>query len=165
MAGQREYIFCNDTAYNIMGTMAYIENLFRNDRTIVEWRYEAIMSQLSSFKFEPAGRVDFIEHCYNGIFTPVDLWLREFGIEEDIGHWVRAYDDSVSTFPPEGLDGDYDSEECIASDDEEELCIGHQIIMELINEDREERNLGPDNDGMVTDDWGVSDNEDDYDTE
>lgn len=164
MTAQREYIFCNDTAYNITSTMAYVENLYRNERTIVEWRYESIMSQLSSFKFEPSGMADFVEHCYNGVFTPIDLWLREFGIEEDIGHWIGS-SDTVTTFPVDCESVYGGSEDAIESEDEEEMCIGHQVIMEMIAEDRLELGLAPDNDGIVTDDWGVSSHDSDYDTE
>ena len=37
--------------------------------------------------------------------------------------------------------GTNSDEECIDSDDEEELVLGHHIIMDLVHEDNEERGL------------------------
>ena len=163
---QREFIFANDKAYNIHSTMSYIENLYHNERTITDWRYESIMAQLSNFKFVLDDSQDFIEHPYNGVFTPTDLWLQEFGIEEPVAHWVIDVDDiTVGTFDITESSDD-DTDEAIASEEEEEMIFGHHIIMEMIREYGEERGLGPDNDGMVTDDWGEgSEQTDETDTE
>lgn len=160
MAIQREFIFVNDKCYNIHGTMSYIENLYHNEGTIVEWRYESIMATLSNFKFQSNVSQDFIEHPYNGVFTPTDLWLIEFGIEEPVAHWVIPIDDpSVGTFSvhsEECIDGEEDE---IDAEVEDELILGAMMIMDLVREDAEERNLDMfvlqiDNDGVVEDDWG-----------
>jgi hypothetical protein len=111
------------------------------------------MAQLSNFKFVLDDSQDFIEHPYTGVFTPTEMWLVEFGIEEAIAHWVIDVDDiTVGTFDMTESSDD-DTEEAIASDDEDELIVGHHIIMEMIREHAHELGL-PDNNGMVTDDWG-----------
>ncbi len=147
---QRQYIFANRRAYNIAGTMAYIANLHQEDDLISEDTYENVMAQLSAFKFIYADSQDYIQDLYNGMLMPTGLWLHAYGIEEVSQFPIPEEDASVGTFDITLSDIDSD-EECIDSDDEEDMCIGTVVIAELVLEDAIERGLQPE--GINHDDF------------
>lgn len=100
------------------------------------------MAQLSNFKFEDLDEHTFIEHPHTGIFTPAGMWLREFGIEQVAFVWnLIDDDDTIATFDVTLSDGE-DEDECIQSDEEDDLVIGQNVIRQLVFDDARRNGMG-----------------------
>ena len=143
MAIETAFYFINNTAYHIESTMAYVSNIYESNNVMYHGTYDSIMAILSTMKFNREYRFQLIPDCLTGIVRPTDLWMQEYGIEYMYSGWIGADQldqDSIVTFPCD-IQSDHDDEECIESEDEEELCVGQHIIMELVREDAEERGL------------------------
>ena len=135
---EREYVFIGVKAYNIQHTIAYLANLYFNDRDGIEQPvFESICAQLSCMKWETPYFGDFMEYPYTGMLIPLSIWMQEFGIEENITGWLvadaqanSALDDgTIGTFTIDSIETD--DEECISSEDEEELGIATMIVYDL----------------------------------
>ncbi len=163
MAIERQYIFANRRAYTIAGTIAYIDNLYREDDRINDWHYSSVCGLLGSFKYYLDDSQDWMPDLYTGMFLPTEVWLIKYGIEETTRYQMPVEDATVATFDltDSSLDMNED-EECIESDEEDEIVVGHIVISALVREDMIERGFENAIGQLDREDFSINDVEHDY---
>ena len=141
---EHEFIFCNDVCYNIQGTQDLMYRLYHfdnDDGLFSETNYQSIQGKLSQWKFvQPTN--DMIVDVRTGVYIPFDYWLSEYGIQENIAHWIVddpfADDDllTIATFDMTYSSSELDEDECISDDEEDEICEVVGILFDM-SEDKD----------------------------
>ena len=135
MAIMRDIIVAGSKCYNLTETIGYIHEL--KDRCeegeFPQWTYENILAVLIDLKYLVEYDLDdFIPNPYTGVLFPLDLWLREFGIEDQTILYFSG-DTSVGTFSITDENFTLDEEECISPEEEEELVLRARALADLTN--------------------------------
>ena len=126
----RDIIIANSKCYSLTETIGYTHEL--KDRCeegeFPQWTYENILAVLIDLKYLVEYDLDdFIPNPYTGVLFPLDLWLREFGIEDRTVLYFSG-DTSVGTFT---IDDDDSSWGSISSEDERELILRARALADM----------------------------------
>ena len=128
----RDIIFTNGTAYCIGDTLHYLHVMFvRNHETVTVWDYENCVEWLTNARFSnEIDMEDFIPNLFNGVLTPIDIWLAEFGVEDVTLH---NFMETVEENSLADYDSDFELEgnEQISEDEELEIVLGTASLRDL----------------------------------